>query len=334
LEQGDIVILALIVLVPSAILWGVFLNRTTRRRKPTSTLGIPQAMRPGQPDEILENKRLERILVTGVLSSFALAGFIVAYWFPETPRQESFQERFDEESVHRGSLIYDVAPVLEEDADSVRFKELEEGIALGQGCINCHGADGVGGEANPRFIDPVSGETVRYIAPPLNNVFTRWDDEIVEFTIKRGRPGTPMPTWGVEYGGSMTDQMVSDVMAYLKTFPENSTPPELTPGCRTTKPGNVNFLTCGKEIFVARCAVCHGDNGEGKDTDVYHQGMALWKGKVEHLTEDQHIVTVTDGRRFQFMPTFGEAPAQGIPLPAYPLTNNQIRAVVAYERTL
>jgi mono/diheme cytochrome c family protein len=343
-ETGDVVILALVILIPAAVLWGVFINRSVRPRKPASILGIPQAMRPGQPDEMLEGKRLQRIQIVGALSSFVLAGFIVAYWFPEADRQEQFQERFDEEAMHRGELIYNAPPVLEEDADAVRFKELEEEIALGQGCINCHGGEGVGGLAQPRFTDPVTGEVVDYQAPPLNTVFTRWDDEVVEFTIQRGRPGTPMPAWGVEFGGSMTDQMVTDVMAYLKSLPENQQEPSyLPPGetepltvserCKNPEPA-VNFESCGQEIFLVRCAVCHGEEGQGKESQPYHQGMALWEGDVRHLSKSQHIFTVINGRRFQFMPGFSEAPAQGLPIPPNPLTNAQIRAVVEYERSL
>jgi mono/diheme cytochrome c family protein len=336
MDRGDAIAIALVLLGPAAILWWVFLNRSRRPRRPASVLGIPQAMRPGQPDEALEGRRLERIQVAGVLFSIATALFIVAYWFPETQRQEAFAERFDEESLERGELIFNAPPPLEEDADPAAFREEERAIALGQACVNCHGAEGVGGKVPNGFIDPVTGRRVEYVAPPLNNVFTRWDDEVVRFTIERGRPGTPMPAWGVEYGGSMTSQMVSDVMNWLKTLPGNNQPPGgISEECEDPDPiGGQNTVSCGQEIFEARCAVCHGEQGQGKDTDTYHQGMALWKGKVEHLDLGQHIFTVVNGRRFAFMPAFGEAPAQGIPVPRYPLSDSQIRAVVEYERTL
>src|SRR5918999_1851871 len=103
--------------------------------------------------------------------------------------------------------------------------------------------------------------------------------------------------------------------------------------CKNPK-ADVNFDSCGEEIFMVRCAVCHGTEGQGKEDEPYHQGMALWQGDVRHLSEDQHLTTVMNGRRFQFMPAFAEAPAQGIAIPPYPLTNAQIRAVVAYERSL
>jgi mono/diheme cytochrome c family protein len=305
-------------------MWAVFLARTGRPgRPPKPRLGIPQAMRPADPDEVLEGPRLERIQTWGLISTLAIAAFIPAYWLPEADRQEHFVERFAEESEHRGSLIYAAPPELDEDADAISFKEIEEAIQLGQNCAFCHGGNLGGGPVPSGFVDPVSGDRVEYNAPPLNNVFQRWDEEVIRFTIERGRPGTPMPAWGVEYGGPMTEQMVSDVIAFIKAAPENNEAPQL--------PENAT----GAQIFEARCAVCHGPEGQGKeDSTIWYQGMALWDGDVLHMNEGQHITTVTNGRRFAFMPAFGEAPPQGIPVPPYPLTPEQIRAVVQYERSL
>jgi mono/diheme cytochrome c family protein len=335
-ETSDLFVIALVVLIPAVILWGLFLSRTRTARSPGAALGIPMAMRPGQPDETLEGKRLERVMMGGFIFAAASALFIVAYWLPEAQRQESFKERFDEESIERGELIYSAPPVLEEDTDALAFKQQERRIALGQACISCHAAEGAGGPVLNGLVDPATGQRVEYMAPPLNNVFTRWDEEVVKFTIERGRPGTPMPAWGIEFGGSMTDQMINDVMNWLKTLPENQQgPPELPDGCDDPDPtGGANTLSCGKAIFEARCALCHGPEGQGKDTDTYYPGMALWQGKVKHLDLGQHKTTVINGRRFAFMPAFGEAPAQGITIPPFPLSDSQINAVVEYERSL
>jgi mono/diheme cytochrome c family protein len=64
------------------------------------------------------------------------------------------------------------------------------------------------------------------------------------------------------------------------------------------------------------------------------QGMALWKGDVRHLSEEEHEWTIRNGRRFAFMPQWAEAPAQGLPVPPNPLSDAQIEAVIAYERSL
>ena len=324
------------VIVPVALMWGIFLARSGRPgRGPRTIVGIPQAMRPGQPDEKLEGPRLERILIGGVLSTIALAIFVPVYWLPEADRQASFEHRFEEESLHRGSLIFQAAATLPEDAPASEFKELERSISLGMNCALCHGSEGGGGTVER--IDPGTGAPLVYKAPPLNNVFQRWDEEIVKFTIERGRPGTPMPAWGVEFGGPMTEQMVDDVMTWLHSI--QLEPPELAEVCLDPLADDELSCSSGKEIFEARCAVCHGDRGQGREAegtsdDPVMQGMALWRGDVKHLNKGLHLFTIRNGRRFAFMPAFAEAPAQGIPIPPYPLTDEQIEAVLAYERTL
>lgn len=337
MSTGDVLTLALVVFVPAAALWAIFIARTGRPgARPRPKIGIPRALRPGEPDEVLEGPRLLRIQAGGVTFVILTVVTMAFYWLPEASRQASFQERFDEESVHRGGIIFKPPPPLPEDVGAAEFKEIEEKVALGMGCATCHGLES---ESQPvNFVDPASGKPVKYMAPPLNTVFQRWDEEVVRFTIERGRPGTPMPAWGVQFGGPMTPMMVNDIVAYLKTLPDNQTAPELPPNAT------------GQQIFEARCAVCHGPDASGKEggdtmteTDdlgfeqtfeVWYQGMALWQGDVRHLTEDQHYITIVNGRRFAFMPQFGEAPTQGIPVAPYPLTDAQIRAVMEYERSL
>ncbi len=343
METGQVLIIAALLIVPAVVLWFVFLARS-RQPNPAKLLGIPRALRPGEPDERLEGGRLERIQSFGVLSVVALAIFVPFYWLGDLTRQEHFEERFQEESEERGQIIFGNPPILPEDADPTRFKRLEREISLGMGCERCHGAnvtdpeagiteEDLAGGGTTTYDDPVTGKTVSYNAPPLNTVFQRWDDEVVRFTIERGRPGTPMPSWGVDYGGPMTSMMIDDVVAWLKTLPGNQEAPEISEQCANPSPQDRR--SCGEEIFSARCAVCHGPEGQGKeDPQTWYQGMALWKGDVRHLTKTQHESTIVNGRRFAFMPPFGEVPAQGIEVPPYPLTNKQIQAVIAYERSL
>lgn len=336
MNKNELITILVAVVVPAAALWSIFVIRTGRPgRAPRARLGIPQALRPGQPDEVLEGPRLERIQVWGLIATLVLAIFIPVYWLEDPTTQTAFASKFSDASVERGGVIFQPPGVLLPNADPLQFKSVEKSISLGMGCSNCHGDKGVGGVN--QFKDPITGKNVVYHVPPLNNVFTRWDDEVVQFTIERGRPGTDMPTWGVQYGGPMTAQMVADVMAYLHSLPDNQTAPAL--------PANAT----GAQIFAARCAVCHGPKGQGKEDTtevplptstetppetgpVWYQGMALWKGDVRHLTAEQHLFTIINGRRFAFMPAFGKTPAQGIPAPPYPLTNDQIKAVMKYER--
>jgi cytochrome c553 len=345
--DSNVATVAVLLFVGAVALWGLFLMRNRMEQKPGALLGIPHAMRPGSPDSTLEGPRLERIQIAGVLFTLVLAIFIPVYWLPEANRQAAFQERFDEESLHRGQLIFSVPPPLEEDPDPLAYKEEERAISLGMACANCHGGvdtkepenSAGGGFAQPAYVDPVTGAEIAYRAPPLQTVFQRWDEEVVRFTIERGRPGTPMAAWGVEYGGPMTEQMVGDVIAWLKSLPGNQANPNdaISESCQD--PSSTDLESCGEEIFQARCAVCHGPEGSGKEglgttADPWFQGKALWKGDVLGMDERQHFLTIVNGRRFAFMPQFGEAPAQGTPLPTYPLTDTQIQAVMEYERGL
>jgi mono/diheme cytochrome c family protein len=334
-SANEILTIALVLLVPSAALWLIFYLRTRPSAKRRLLSGIPSAMRPGPADEVLETRRLERLHIGGILAVLGLAIFIVAYWLPEAQRQQAFAAKQLDDSIHRGKIIFQPPPELPPNASAAQFKKLEQAISLGMGCANCHGPGAEGGQAT--YTDPATGKKVVWNAPPLNNVFQRWDDDIVRFTIEQGRPGTPMPTWGADYGGPMTEQMISDVMNWLHSLPQNkSAPPKLADGC--DKPTRSNMMTCGKAIFQARCAVCHGPQGQGKDesgADYAHrwfQGAALWRGKIKHLTRAQQFTTITNGRRYAFMPEWGEAPPQGIPVPPNPLTKDQIRAVETYER--
>ncbi len=334
MTSEQILTIILIIVVPSAVLWIAFMvrNRPAPRRR---TKALPHALRPPPGDDVLEGRRLDRIRIGGILALFGIAVFVVAYWLPEAQRQQAFAKQQMQQSIERGAIIFKPPPVLPPNAGPAQFKKLEDEISLGMGCANCHGANAVGGQAT--YTDPATGKTVVWNAPPLDNVFTRWDDDIVRFTIEQGRPGTPMPTWGADYGGPMTDQMIDDVMNWLHSLPQNNRPPAGIPDrCRNPKGGDM--LSCGKAIFAARCAVCHGPEGQGKDmsgknfNQRWFQGMALWHGKVRHLTPAQQYDTILNGRRYAFMPDFGAAPSQGIPVPPYPLTNRQIKAVETYER--
>src|SRR4029079_18729148 len=109
-------------------------------------------------------------------------------------------------------------------------------------CANCHGADASGGAATFILTPDAQGDknaapvSENWVAPSLNDVMYRFNecttDELTEKTlncvtraenqvtqiITYGRPGTPMPAWGVAGGGPKNEQAVSDLVAYLKSL--------------------------------------------------------------------------------------------------------------------
>jgi mono/diheme cytochrome c family protein len=82
------------------------------------------------------------------------------------------------------------------------------------GCVNCHGPNGLGGVPNPvspdKTIPPLSGQGFRHDFPT---------DKAIADVIRSGSvigkaPIVSMPHWG----GILSDQQISELIAYLKTL--------------------------------------------------------------------------------------------------------------------
>jgi mono/diheme cytochrome c family protein len=176
---------ALIVVVTSA-------REKARRAGPSA----PPSRRPGPTDEALEGPLLERYQVAGVALTVFLALLLPFLYLREPVRQRAASE-----------------------------KELTESVRLGQAtfeefCERCHGPNAEGGTVK-RYVTPgVKGAKPTDVqAPNLHEIYARHPDQDVAAvaweTIQKGRPPTPMPTWGVRYGGPMNDQQITDLVNYI-----------------------------------------------------------------------------------------------------------------------
>ncbi|CAN5760094.1 hypothetical protein BH23ACT5_BH23ACT5_17940 [soil metagenome] len=173
------------------IAWmGFILVAALRRRGPEE---IPSNLAPGTTDDLMETRRLESAQKVAVLLSAFLAVSLPLYYLGEQQRQEGFVEQFSEESVARG-----------------------EALVTEFACYSCHGPEGVGGVAP--FIERRSGVEVSWLAPPLDDIFYRYDDAAVNYWITYGRGNSPMPPWGLAGGGAMNDEQVADIVNYLHTI--------------------------------------------------------------------------------------------------------------------
>jgi len=176
---------ALIVVVTSA-------REKARRAGPSA----PPSRRPGPTDEALEGPLLERYQVAGVALTVFLALLLPFLYLREPVRQRAAAK-----------------------------KELTESVRLGRAtftefCARCHGPEAEGGTVK-RYVTPgVKGAKPADVqAPNLHEVWSRHPDQDVATvawdTIQKGRPPTPMPTWGVRYGGPMNDQQITDLVNYI-----------------------------------------------------------------------------------------------------------------------
>lgn len=228
------------------------------RPRRTREEGLPVNFSRGDPDSVLEGPRLHKLLNWGLASMIICAGFLAVYFAVEPFREASYAKRFLSASQERG--------------------EHEFTDPSAANCAQCHGPEGQGGFA---ATDP------NWPAPPLNNAFARFSREDIKRIVEMGRPGTPMPSWGLEFGGPLNEQKIDDIVNFIESF-------QLPTDEKWELPEDIRS---GAEVYSRKCAVCHGTNAQGQGmgqplptffapdltTEFYRLGL---KVKREELTRE------------------------------------------------
>jgi mono/diheme cytochrome c family protein len=156
----------------------------------------PPSRRPGPDDEALEGPLLERYQVAGVALTVFLAVLLPFLYLREPVRQRAAADKELTESVRLGKAT---------------FEEF---------CARCHGDQAEGGVVK-RYVTPgvKDAKPTDYPAPDLREIHSRHPDDdpgaVAWEAIQKGRPPSPMPTWGLRYGGPMNDQQITDIVNYL-----------------------------------------------------------------------------------------------------------------------
>jgi mono/diheme cytochrome c family protein len=130
---------------------------------------------------------MERKIIAIVAMIAAMALLFLGYGFREPARQVVAQEDQRDISIGRGITSYTTL------------------------CFGCHGEKGQGAV--------VPDYTPMRLAPPLDRADLRPTDpdqrlkkyDFIFKTIQRGRPGTPMPTWGQVDGGTLLDEHIHEL---------------------------------------------------------------------------------------------------------------------------
>lgn len=70
-------------------------------------------------------------------------------------------------------------------------------------CAECHGKNGVGGDS-----------------PTLNakQFLKGASDEQIHTLVAGGVSGTDMPAWSIDFGGTLTDEQVRQIVAYIRSW--------------------------------------------------------------------------------------------------------------------
>ena len=229
------VTIAIVVLAIAAGLALVLLLASGQAKRKLSS-AIPPALRPMYSDAELEGNHLERMMTWGVVLTLFFAIFLPAYWLREPTRAQDKQEGLFARDYSTGEALYTA------------------------NCATCHGQDASGGFAvSPYGDDP-------WPAPNLRNIVTRYEDsrvvddvrEHIITTLHRGRPGTPMPAWGLAYDGPMTDFQIESIADWLLANQEGEVA-EASPAINE----ETGEAFTGEELYQQNCARCHGGELQG-----------------------------------------------------------------------
>jgi cytochrome c oxidase cbb3-type subunit III len=183
-------------------------------------------------------------------------------------------------------------------------------------CAGCHGPDGRLGPA-----------------PPLNDpLFLKIvPDAVVRDVIRDGRPGTLMPAFSQDKGGTLTARQMQALTTGLKTHwkpsaSENHSVPEYA-----LPKGKVDSSTAaiqrGAQAYERACSGCHGDGGKGDSAGAISDPAFL------ALLSDQVLRRlIITGRSDLKMPDYAQT--DGRTDDFHPLTSDEINDLVAYLRSL
>ncbi len=158
-------------------------------------------------------------------------------------------------------------------------RQIEAGAVLFTGsCAECHGVDG-----KAEMCMDASGEQKGCVGLPLNHLallcgepsermaqlgWSGSKSDLIFQTIAAGRPGTLMPTWSEQFGGSMEEYQMEQLTAYVLNWSED---PALCDEdaviVKADWPESAEELpegdvASGEELYQsAGCFACHGQIG-------------------------------------------------------------------------
>ena len=198
--------------------------RVVSRDRYTKT---PENLTPFYDDDVLEGAHLERVLGVALIALIVVVLALLAYFIWEPFREVSATTGFKDRSIERGAVLFS-------NKDSAAYDSTKSLL-----CANCHGVDGGGGFASyvvksddPRC-DPKQTvnadlaakqpyclpKQVSWQAPNLQLAGLRYSRDQLTQIITYGRPGTPMPAWGVASGkGALQEQSIQDLVTYVESL--------------------------------------------------------------------------------------------------------------------
>jgi mono/diheme cytochrome c family protein len=226
---------------------------------------------------------------------------------------------------------------------------------------------GGGGAAEYNLTDTTTGEVraVNWLAPAVNTIFYRFDEDEVRFILVYGRPFSPMSPWGTEGGGPMNDQQIDTLIAYMqsiqieregcaegeddpKTCPSGHLPADAQADIdlRAQQLMDQNGWSYGEALYnldlasgAYSCARCHTPGWSWGEPGVTGQGGFGWNltgGKAASAFPDEGDMLTFIENGSQVGAKYGVQGQGSGRMPGFGslLTDEQIEAIVEYVRSL
>jgi mono/diheme cytochrome c family protein len=214
----------------------------------------PQNLEVFYADEILETKKLERTLSVALIAVAFIAVSMAAYYVWEATRQSKMTTSFETRSVRRGQTLYanESTPGYNS-AESLSCANCHGGYDEETGRFANGGTANytIKSKLDPAT-DPACKDDEKFRNPDCITVSVAWEapalnTAMYKFPIRRadpdnpfksacrpeeqrstpdcrsqvydiltyGRPGTPMPAWGVAGGGAKNEQAINDLVNFI-----------------------------------------------------------------------------------------------------------------------
>lgn len=162
-------------------------------------------------------------------------------------------------------------------------------------CALCHGdkgqgfaADGANALANGHFLSIAS-------------------DDLIRSGIKRGRvvEGTPMPAFGVQHNGTLTDAQIDGLTKLIRSW---ETMPRVDLNTVQVPPGTPGR---GLALYQIDCERCHGPEGRGATRNDGYMSLND-PDFLAHANDAYLYRSIVDGRPGAIMPSFKHLTQQQI----------------------
>jgi cytochrome c oxidase cbb3-type subunit III len=179
-----------------------------------------------------------------------------------------------------------------------------------QNCSGCHGDRGMNGSAYP-LANPVYQSLV--------------DEEGLRKVVANGLPGTLMPAFAINAGGTLTDQQVDALVKGMRSAwnKAGTVDSASAPSYKADKPANAEH---GQQVYTTYCAACHGEATPSPKTTVGEsKAGSIVDPAFLALVSDQALRTVVIAGR----PDIGQ-PDWRNDVAGHPMSDQEVTDVVGW----